>query len=248
MISMLELSRSEVEMYAIVSVAGNITVSPTMSLATGEGGTILDGGSAGSPTGYTFALQVGDRVIYDGYNTTAGRYRFAVIQTTYQDATTVAKGVVKLSDATTVTGMTGNDVITEGVLASVFSTSPAAIETGKMISSAAVYNGLATKLNLSGGSLTGDLLSETSTHHNLGSTTAFFGNGYFADYYQVISGTAYNLSSLYLGMGATAAKATADASGNVITSTYMRKISISTDGTVPSGLLAGDLYFDTHTA
>jgi hypothetical protein len=69
----------------------------------------------------TLTLEAGDWLVVTNVqpNTpTSGKFTvtFAVINNTYQDATTSLKGVTRLSDATTYSSLTGNDVVTEGVL------------------------------------------------------------------------------------------------------------------------------------
>jgi hypothetical protein len=69
----------------------------------------------------TLTLEAGDWLVVTNVqpNTpTSGKFTvtFAVVNNTYQDATTLLKGVTRLSDATTYASLTGNDVVTEGVL------------------------------------------------------------------------------------------------------------------------------------
>lgn len=73
-------------------------------------------------------LEAGDWIVLS--NWASGNYTFAIINNTYQNASIANTGIVKLSDATTVTGMSGNDVITEGVLAGLIGTATGDIAAG----------------------------------------------------------------------------------------------------------------------
>lgn len=69
-----------------------------------------------------YQLEKGDWIVLRGlFNpaTNAYVYTFAVINNTYQDATASAKGIVTLSNQTAYASLSGNDVVTEGVLKTV---------------------------------------------------------------------------------------------------------------------------------
>jgi hypothetical protein len=84
----------------------------------------LDGGNV--------ALEPGDWIVMGGQwtlNTTTYQ-RWGVVNNTYQDANVGVAGIVELSNATSVTGMSGNDVITEGVLAGLVGTASGDLAAG----------------------------------------------------------------------------------------------------------------------
>lgn len=89
--------------------------------------TVLEPGDEGDFTP-PINIEAGDWVVLS--NWAENDYTFAIINNTYQNATTTENGIVKLSDATTVTGMTGNDVITEGILAGLIGTGAGDIAAG----------------------------------------------------------------------------------------------------------------------
>jgi uncharacterized membrane protein/co-chaperonin GroES (HSP10) len=75
-----------------------------------------DEGDTTSPV----TLETGDQLVFTKYSATAGtgddeEFTFSVINNTYQNATTSAAGITTLS-ASTSTATTGNNVITDGIL------------------------------------------------------------------------------------------------------------------------------------
>lgn len=85
-----------------------------------EGSSQLDDaiGEEGDNTSPIY-LEKGDWIVYTARTQpTSGviYYVFSIINNTYQDATSTLKGVVQLSGASDTSALSGNDVITEGVL------------------------------------------------------------------------------------------------------------------------------------
>ena len=67
-------------------------------------------------------LEAGDWIVVSQVSTSPNLVTFGIINNTYKNASASVKGIVQLSNASTVTGMSGNDVITEGVLAGLVGT------------------------------------------------------------------------------------------------------------------------------
>jgi hypothetical protein len=74
----------------------------------------------------TTTLEAGDWIVITNYkegngSNSSNAYDIvaAVVNNTYEDATTALKGITRLSDATTYSSLTGNDVVTEGILKAV---------------------------------------------------------------------------------------------------------------------------------
>lgn len=70
----------------------------------------------------SITVEAGDWIVQTGYTINAGvsiTTTYAVVNNTYNDATTGVKGIVSLSDHTSTASMLGSPVITEGVLAAV---------------------------------------------------------------------------------------------------------------------------------
>ena len=113
--------------YWVVSVAGEIDEQTTNIES--QGGEYFkwtfdndDAGQTGANSTSTGTVEVGDWIvctsINDGDGTSGQPYilTFSVISNTYEDATASVKGIVQLSDASDTSALSGNDVITEGVL------------------------------------------------------------------------------------------------------------------------------------
>jgi len=81
---------------------------------------------------FSLTLEPGDWLVMGGQWTLSSTtyQRWGVVNNTYQDASASAKGIVQLSNATSVTGMSGNDVITEGVLAGLVGTAAGDLAAG----------------------------------------------------------------------------------------------------------------------
>ena len=81
---------------------------------------------------FSLTLEPGDWLVMGGQWTLSSTtyQRWGVVNNTYQDASASAKGIVQLSNASTVTGMSGNDVITEGVLAGLVGTAAGDLAAG----------------------------------------------------------------------------------------------------------------------
>jgi hypothetical protein len=83
-----------------------------------------DGGSSGTANTSSGVLEVGDwfvieSVTGDGTSGTPWVFTASVINNSYELATTAIDGVVRLSSRTTYAALSGNDVVTEGVLKTV---------------------------------------------------------------------------------------------------------------------------------
>ena len=99
---------TEVGEYVIVTSPGELSQG---TIATGSVRAPGDEGDSTLP----IVLEAGDWIVVsavDGQN-----FTFAIVNNTYQNASTAAFGVTRLSPITNLTNASGNDVITEGVLA-----------------------------------------------------------------------------------------------------------------------------------
>ena len=95
--------------YLIVTTGGDIvnTGSPVITLAVQAPG---DEGDSSVPV----TLEAGDWIVLQEIS--GNTYTVAIVNNTYQNATTAAYGIARLSNATTYASLSGNDVVTEGVL------------------------------------------------------------------------------------------------------------------------------------
>jgi len=167
--------------YLIVSSAGKLTNTGSSVVTSVSFQT--SGGDEGDQNIATSDIEAGDWLVLTAKTSSA--YTLAVVNNTYEDATTAAKGIVQLSAATDTTGST-NEVITESVLASMIGTTANKIAAGnhnhdtvyepKRATSGTAYNkdfGTGNTdvargnhdhdddyLALSGGTLTGDLVMQ----------------------------------------------------------------------------------------
>lgn len=101
--------------YMIVTTGGELTN------ATGNSAhhTIQSGaGDEGDDT-FPVTLEQGDWLVLLSVNEGTPLYTWGIIDNDYLEATSAAYGVVRLSDASTRVSLTGNDVITESVLATI---------------------------------------------------------------------------------------------------------------------------------
>jgi hypothetical protein len=62
------------------------------------------------------SVEAGDWLVITGWDNVNKVFKFSVINNTYSNATTETFGVSRLSDATDTSALSGNDVVTEGVL------------------------------------------------------------------------------------------------------------------------------------
>lgn len=111
--------------YLQVSAAGDLTQGSTYT-----GGVNAPGDEGDYDISNGITLEVGDWIIVSAINTSNSTVTFGIINNTYASATTSASGMVILSNATTVTGMSGNHAITEGVLAGLIGTASGDIAAG----------------------------------------------------------------------------------------------------------------------
>jgi hypothetical protein len=97
--------------YLIVTNAGNIVAGGSIqALAVQAPG---DEGDSTLPV----TLEAGDWIVLtDKSGSSPQTLTVAIVNNTYQTATTSAYGIARLSNATTYAGLSGNDVVTEGVL------------------------------------------------------------------------------------------------------------------------------------
>ena len=86
--------------------------------------------SGTSPNANFLSLESGDWIIITGWDETNDRFKISVVNNNTTSASASTKGVVQLSNATSVTGMSGNDVITEGVLAGLVGTASGDLAAG----------------------------------------------------------------------------------------------------------------------
>lgn len=89
--------------------------------------TVLAPGDEGDSS-FPITIEAGDWVVLSGWAENA--YVFAIVNNTYNNATDAAKGVVTLSSITTLTSASGNNVITDGILAGLIGTSTGSIAAG----------------------------------------------------------------------------------------------------------------------
>jgi hypothetical protein len=90
---------------------------------------VFDDGVA--PVSGAITVEAGDWLLISFYDEVSTQFTISIINNTYADAGTSAKGVVNLSNITTVTGSTtGNQVITQGVLGGLIGTAAGDIAAG----------------------------------------------------------------------------------------------------------------------
>ena len=89
--------------------------------------TVLEPGDEGDFT-LPITIEAGDWVILTDWAT--DDYEFAIINNTYQNATDAAKGIVTLSSITNLASASGNNVITDGILAGLIGTATGEIAAG----------------------------------------------------------------------------------------------------------------------
>jgi hypothetical protein len=89
--------------------------------------TVLAPGDEGDST-FPITIEAGDWVIITDW--ASGAYTFAIINNTYQNATSDAKGIVTLSNITNLGSASGNNVITDGILAGLIGTATGEIAAG----------------------------------------------------------------------------------------------------------------------
>ena len=123
--------RSITGYYFVISTAGTITGLTAIEETVSSPGTYVtlqfrpqDGGANSTANTSSGALEVGDWFVIEsitGAGTLASPYVFtaAVINNTYESATTAIDGIVRLSSRTTYASLSGNNVVTEGVLKTV---------------------------------------------------------------------------------------------------------------------------------
>ena len=70
-------------------------------------------GDEGDST-FPITIEAGDWVLLTAWDT--DDYTFGILNNTYQDATTTAKGITRLSSISTLNNVSGNNVVTDGVL------------------------------------------------------------------------------------------------------------------------------------
>ena len=130
-------SRSTTGLYFV------FTADTTITISTGH--EVYDEENNGYITSGTVTVEKGDFFIC------TANEQFAIINNTYQDASSTAFGKVRLSSISTLTGASGNNVITDAVLASLLDSVPTSGNSGKFASSAGIFSALSGKANLSGG-------------------------------------------------------------------------------------------------
>lgn len=112
-------AESDAGKYFIVTTAGQLT--------NGSGDTlhheIQAGAGDGAQTDFPMDLEVGDWLVLLNVDTGTPLYTWGIIDNDYATASTSGEGVVQLSDASAVTGLVGNHVVTEGVLAALIGAS-----------------------------------------------------------------------------------------------------------------------------
>jgi len=148
---------------------------------------VFDDGVA--PVSGNITVEAGDWLLISGWDNTSTQFTISIINNTYADAGTSAKGVVNLSNITTVTGSTtGNQVITQGVLGGLIGTSAGTIAAGDHAHSD-LYQPLDADLtSLAGlGSGNGFVIKTGTSAYSLDSNTYLNAsttstqNGYFGD-------------------------------------------------------------------
>jgi hypothetical protein len=104
--------------YLQVSATGDIS----QGASTYTGGVNAPGDEGDYDLSDNITLEAGDWIIVSAINTGNQTVSFGIINNTYRNATTTTTGMVTLSNATTFSGLSGNDVVTEGVLGTVMIT------------------------------------------------------------------------------------------------------------------------------
>lgn len=75
-------------------------------------------------------LEAGDWIVVSAYDEGANTVSLGIVNNTYQSAATDKQGIVTLSSLTTLTGASGNKVITDGILAGLIGTAAGDIAAG----------------------------------------------------------------------------------------------------------------------
>lgn len=88
---------------------------------------VLAPGDEGDST-FPITLETGDWIIISSWS--ANDFEFAIVNNTYQQSTTSAYGITRLSSISDLNGASGNNVITDGVLASLIGTAQHTIAAG----------------------------------------------------------------------------------------------------------------------
>jgi hypothetical protein len=148
---------------------------------------VFDDGVA--PVSGNITVEAGDWLLISGWDNTNTQFTISIINNTYADAGTSAKGVVNLSNITTVTGSTtGNQVITQGVLGGLIGTAAGTIAAGDHAHST-LYQPLDADLTSLAGLASGNgfvIKTGTSAYSldsntYLNASTTSTQNGYFGD-------------------------------------------------------------------
>jgi hypothetical protein len=103
--------------YLQVSATGDISQGTTYT-----GGVNAPGDEGDYDISDNITLEAGDWIIVSAINTGSQTVSFGIVNNTYRNATTSTTGMVTLSDETAFSGLSGNDVVTEGVLGTVMIT------------------------------------------------------------------------------------------------------------------------------
>jgi hypothetical protein len=128
---------------------------------------------------FNFGVEKGDWFILTEFSGTGASssnpfvIQFAVVNNTYEDATTSLKGITRLSDATVFADLAGTDVITEAVLKATIDNAgfSASSHTHTLATGATDVTATASELNL----LDGELITTTELNYLSGVTSAIQG-------------------------------------------------------------------------
>jgi hypothetical protein len=119
-------TRSLIGVYFVASASITITPVPTSTLVDTiyYAGTFKSGEEGVATPTSAITLEPGDWIVlidFSGTGTSGNPFRgeWAVVNNTYENATTAIDGIVRLSSRTTYAALSGNNVVTEGVLKTV---------------------------------------------------------------------------------------------------------------------------------
>ena len=240
--------------YLIVTATGSFTQGTTYT------GTVLAPGDEGDST-FPIDVEAGDWIVITAVDTgNPLLVTFAIVNNTYQNASTTATGITRLSNATTFSTLAGDDVVTEGVLGAVMITNFAG--TGGNLGSANTYarsDHAHDYLSLAGGTLTGALSTRQVTVGNGAVSSNLIINPIDEDL--GIGSSSNNIRFRYTADGATVESTDLYANNagsliwgtsNVITSSnwesFVNEIHLSTSAPTSGDGKNGDIWIEYATA
>lgn len=149
-------------------------------------------------TSSPYEVEKGDWIVFFDRKAPTGGvnyFLYSIINNTYGDASDSVSGIVQLSDATSVSGMSGNDVITEGVLAGLVGTAAGDLAAGNHLHDGRYYTESEIGSFFSGG-------TSISGYNKTNWDTAYgWGNHASAGYQSATNSQSVTLSGAVTGTG-----------------------------------------------